>query len=248
MIAFHGSPLSGPIDRAGRFYAGRHVMVSYAYPEHIKVIADTCKSFAIDNGAFTTWRQGKQFDLVGYKRFVEEWMYHPSFAFCLIPDIIDGTERENNKLIAEWTWKSKSVPVWHFHERITRLASFVNWWPMVALGSSGKYKTPGEPDWWNRVAEFMPSICNEQGRPYCKLHGLRMLDQDIFTKLPLHSADSTNAAMNAGSISRFKGYTPAEAWARANVIADRIEANQSADCWVFQDKVQQRELLSLEMA
>lgn len=69
----------------------------------------------------------------------------------------------------------------------------------------------------------MDAICDDQGRPACRLHGLRMLDPAIFQHLPFASADSTNAAVNGGSISRFGMYAPPTAGQRADVIDDRIE-------------------------
>ena len=77
----------------------------------------------------------------------------------------------------------------------------------------------------------MNAICDEQGRPACRLHGLRMLDPAIFSRLPLASADSTNAAVNGGSISRFGMYPAPTAGQRAEVIASRIEACNSAAVW-----------------
>ena len=82
------------------------------------------------------------------------------------------------------------------------------------------------------MADAMDAICDEHGRPLCRLHGLRMLNPDIFTRLPLASADSTNAAVNCGSVSRFGMYTPPTAAQRAAVIAERIEAHNSAATWV----------------
>ena len=77
----------------------------------------------------------------------------------------------------------------------------------------------------------MDAICDDHGRPMCRLHGLRMLDPAIFQLLPLASADSTNAAVNGGSISRFGMYAPPTAGQRANVIADRIESHNSSPIW-----------------
>lgn len=65
-----------------------------------------------------------------------------------------------------------------------------------------------------------------------------MLNPAIFTLLPFSSADSTNAAVNGGSISRFGQYTPPTASQRASVIADRIEANNSAPTWLPEDQVE----------
>ena len=86
----------------------------------------------------------------------------------------------------------------------------------------------------------MNAACDEQGRPAARLHGLRMMDPEIFTRLPLASADSTNPAVNCGSLSRFGIYTPPTAAQRAAVIAERIEAQNSAPVWVRQ--VQQQAL------
>lgn len=231
MIHYHGSPISGGKQFAHRFYAGRHVMISFANPEHIDIIADVCSSFALDNGAFTTWKQGKTFDFDAYYRWVDEWQFHPAFDFAIVPDVIDGTEKDNDHLVMQWPHRrDKGVPVYHLHERPRRLAQLANWWGKVAIGSSGKWPNPGAGDWWERMAEVLRFVTTN-GRPWCKLHGLRMLNPKVFTRLPFHSADSCNASINAGSISRFGSYIPPEAAGRANVIADMIEQHQAADRW-----------------
>ena len=74
---------------------------------------------------------------------------------------------------------------------------------------------------------MIAAVCNEQGRPRCKLHGLRMMDPAIFTRLPLASADSSNAARNA-SDRDWQKYRPISAGARAAVIADNVESFNSA--------------------
>ncbi|MNN93162.1 hypothetical protein D3C81_2115550 [compost metagenome] len=84
----------------------------------------------------------------------------------------------------------------------------------------------------------MDAICDDYGRPTCRLHGLRMLDPAIFQFLPRASADSTNAAVNGGSIARFGMYTPPTAGQRANVIADRIESHNSAPIWLRETQVE----------
>ena len=245
MIHFHGSPVSGEADSAWRFYQGRHVMVSFANPEHLPIVAEVCESFCLDNGAFSAWKSGKSLDVKAYADWVEQWYQHPAFAWCVIPDVIDGTQRDNRMSIDDWmthlpsnNFRHHSVPVWHFHESTTYLAELAERFPLVALGSSGKWPTPGTESWWERVDEFMPAICDGKGRPRCKLHGLRMLNPEIFQALPLASADSTNAAVNAGSVGRFGQYPPLEAWARSCQIADRIEAYQSAAAWYKTERVE----------
>lgn len=148
--------------------------------------------------------------------------------------MIDGDEQANDVLVAEFADADLGrygVPVWHLHESLDRLARLCDEWPTVALGSSGQWATPGTAGWWARMSEAMDAICDEHGRPAARLHGLRMMDPEIFTRLPLASADSTNAAVNCGSLSRFGSYMPPTAAQRAAVIAERIEAQNSAPVW-----------------
>lgn len=196
-------------------------------------VAECCASFVFDNSAFSVWKSGGVLDVPDYVRWCETWARHPGLDWCLIPDAIEGDAAENDALIRDWPrhLRSKGVPVWHMHEPLERLADLCAAWPTVALGSSGQWATVGTASWWARMADAMDAACDEQGRPIARLHGLRMLDPRIFSRLPLASADSTNAAVNSGSLDRFGMYLPATASQRAAVIADRIEAFNSAPAW-----------------
>ena len=217
--------MTGSADNAPRFYRGRHLFCSFASPAHLGVAASCCQSFALDNGAFSAWTKGKPMDLEGYREWVQEWCRHPAFDFAIIPDVIDGTEKDNDRLLWDWIgpfgMRPWLVPVWHLHESLGRLQDLAGAWPRVALGSSGEWSTPGSESWWGRMSEAMEKICIG-GRPTCKLHGLRMLSTEIFPKLPLASADSTNASRNA------QRECPSNPIAGANCIADRIEIHPSA--------------------
>lgn len=229
MIAYHGAPMSGPLDAAARFYAGRHVLVSFSYPRHLPMVASVCSSFVLDCGAYTHWRKGGTVDVDAYMRWVSEWERHPAFSWAIIPDVIDGDEEANQALLTRCLNRFEGVPVWHLHESIGRLKWMAGAFSRIALGSSGQWSRPGSPQWWERVNEFMPTICID-GQPKTKLHGLRMLDQRITRRLPLSSADSTNAARNGGDPNRRDARLPA--WTRANHIADEIEATRTAERWV----------------
>lgn len=228
VIHYHGTPIGGTRQDAARFLMGRHALVPFSYPEDIAIVADVCQSFCLDNGAFTAWKKGGAVDVNGYMKWVLEWYRHPGFDFALIPDVIDGTEKDNDEMLRAWPKALPGVPVWHMHEPIARLSWLARSYRMVALGSSGEFSTPGTSDWWGRMNMALKAICDDKGRPICKLHGLRMLDPQVFTKLPLSSADSTNAAVNSGSLSRFGMYQPPTTAQRAAVIAARIEAHNSA--------------------
>jgi hypothetical protein len=232
MIHYHGGPIT-PLSVAHAVWKRRHAFVSFERPEQVAFAAEICQSFAIDNGAFSVWRRGAQLDVKGYVEFVDEWRRHPGFDWCLIPDVIDGTEADNDRMFAEYKQAGgdllRDVPVWHMHESFERLARLCRTWPRVALGSSGEYAEVGTPQWWQRMGEAMDFVCDEDGRPPCKLHGLRMLNPTIFSQLPLASADSTNVAQNHGR--ERKRYALSAAMG-ALAIADRIEEHASAPRWM----------------
>ena len=223
--------MGGTVADRSRFYSGRHALVPFPRRDDLGLVAEVCQSFCFDNGAFSIWRQGGELDVPGYLALVEDWNLHPGFDWALIPDVIEGTEEQNDELLGIWPRHLRGVPVWHLHESIDRLVRLGNEWPTVALGSSGDWATPGTASWWDRMDDAMVRLCDAHGRPPCRLHGLRMLDPEIFSRLPLASADSTNAVVNAGSKDRFGIYLPPTAAQRAEVIAARIEANNSAPAY-----------------
>ncbi len=236
MIHYHGTPVGGSRQDVARFLMGRHALIPFPRHEDVAIAADVCQSFCFDNGAFTVWKQGGQLDIPGYIAWCDEWHRHPGFDWALIPDVITGTEQDNDALLKDWPSHIEGVPVWHMHESIDRLVRLGNEWRTVALGSSGQWASPGTEPWWQRMSDAMVALCDANGRPPCKLHGLRMLDPMVFSKMPLASADSTNAAVNSGSLSRFGMYLPPTAAQRAAVIAERIEAHNSAPVWISQPK------------
>lgn len=210
----------------------RHAMVSYEDHRQIEEAAEICQSVVLDNGAFSAWRAGRPHDFAGYQVWATHWLRHPSVEWCVIPDVIDGTEDQNDELLAAWGLpREVSVPVYHFHESLERLERLTAY-PRIALGSSGQYATPGTPQWWTRMASIMEVLCDEDGFPRVKLHGLRMLDSVLFAHIPLSSADSCNVARNIGIDQAWSGtYTPRSKWARALVMMDRIEHHASARRW-----------------
>ncbi|EKY4114989.1 hypothetical protein AB7A53_005242 [Pseudomonas aeruginosa] len=238
MIHYHGTPIGGTLSDKSRFLAGRHALVPFPRQDDLGIVAETCQSFVFDNGAFTVWKQGGQLDVDGYLHWVDDWYRHPGFDWALIPDVIDGDEEANDRLLEQWPTHLPGVPVWHLHESLERLQRLAGAWRTVAIGSSGNWRTPGTASWWKRISAAMGAICDEHGRPRCRLHGLRMLDPKIFSRLPFASADSTNAAVNGGSIARFGMYVPPTAGQRAEVIASRIESHNSANLWVPDSQIE----------
>ena len=236
MIHYHGTPIGGTRDEVARFAVGRHFLIPFPRPEDIPIIADVGSSFILDNGAFTIWKQSGVLDVNGYISFCEQWHRHPGFDWALIPDIINGSEEENDAMLVLWPNHIAGVPVYHIGESFERLQRLAAKYKTVAIGSSGLWPNPGSSGWWNRIALIMDAICDADGKPPCKLHGLRMMDPEIFTRLPLSSADSTNVAQNKNLIRRFGIYPAPTQSQRAAVIASRIEAQNSAAYWQTQQQ------------
>ena len=206
-------------------------MVSFARPDDLELVAELCQSFALDNGAFTAWTQGKKYVPHKFFAWAEQWLRHPGCDWALAPDVIDGDEAANDALLAECR-APEFVPVWHLHESLERLERLCSSWPRVAFGSSGQYAEVSTPRWWGRMAEALNVVTDEGGMPICKLHGLRMLDSVVFAHVPFASADSTNVARNIGLDNRWSGpYVPSSQHVRAIVMIDRIESHAAARNW-----------------
>ena len=236
MIHYHGLPIT-PASAAISAVGGGHAFVSFRYPDQIGLVLEVCQSFAVDNGAFSAWKSGEPVtDWSRYYAWVADLHRYPNFDFAVIPDVIDGDEQANDDLLAEWPWQSRhahvGAPVWHMHESIDRLQRLANNWPRICIGSSGQFATVGDGKWWSRMADAMNSITDKHGLPITKLHGLRMLNIDVFSRLPLSSADSTNIAQNVGIDSKWRGtYTPVSKDSKARVIRERTEVLQGLTFW-----------------
>lgn len=238
MIHYHGTPAGGKRIDAFEFLKGRHALVPWLRQDDLPVVAEFCQSFVFDNSAFSAWNSGKTVNWDEYFKWCDEWHRHPGFDWALIPDVIDGGETDNDALIAAWPKHIRGVPVWHMHESFERLDRLCREWPTVALGSSGEWSQPNSKAWWIRMNQAMLAICDRQGRPPARLHGLRMLNTRVFSRLPLSSADSTNASVNSGALDRFGMYPASTRGERAANIAGRIEAVNSAPTFVWGDRTQ----------
>lgn len=247
MIHYHGLPIT-PETAAAVALSGGHGFVSFADPRNLGLAASVCQSFALDNGAFTAWKQGKPIaDWTPFYEWAEQCKRIPACDFAVIPDVIDGSEAENDALLAEWPLpKWFGAPVWHMHESMERLERLATAFPRVCLGSSGEFATIGTTAWWGRMAQCMRVLCNDAGEPLVKLHGLRMLNPDVFSRIPFASADSTNIGRNIGIDQAWRGtYNPPTKEARAQVMRSRIESVNAPARWGFivPDIIEQETLL-----
>jgi len=228
LIHYHGTPLTPRAEL--QKMAGKHFCVSFARPDDAAWCLSHGQSVMWDNGAFSFYTRKQETKWNKFYTWLESRLCHPHWA--VIPDVIDGTVEENWSLIKEWPHrKDCAAPVWHLNESIERLERLANEWPRISFGSTTGM-TPGSKKFWVRMASAMEAVCDAEGRPRCKLHGLRMLDPNIFSCVPFASSDSANAALNSFMYGRNFGiYQPQKRSQRANVIADRIESCNSAPVW-----------------
>lgn len=235
MIHYHGLPITPETAATVALHAG-HCFLSFAEPRNLALAAEVCQSFAIDNGAFTAWKQGKPVkDWAAFYAWAAECKRLPACDFAVVPDVIDGNEADNDALLNEWPLpRWFGAPVWHMHESLDRLERLASGWPRVCIGSSGEFATVGSVAWWGQMARAMRVVCDDEGRPMCKLHGLRMLNPDVFTRIPFASADSTNIGRNIGIDKAWRGnYMPPTKEARALVMRTRIESANAPARWSF---------------
>lgn len=247
MIHYHGLPIT-PATAAAEALAAGHAFVSWPNSDQLGVAVECCQSLAVDNGAFGAWRSGKPItDWSGYYAWAADCKKIPACDFAVVPDVIDGDEAANDALLSEWPLpKWFGAPVWHMHESLERLERLASDWTRVCIGSSGEFATIGTAAWWTRISHAMRLICDDDGRPMCRLHGLRMLNPAIFSRLPFASADSTNIGRNVGIDQAWTGsYAPAGKAARARVMRGRIESINAPARWNFQppEAIQEQGLL-----
>lgn len=213
MIKYYGTPLS-PIKIFNEAMEGRNCLIPFPNPQDFKRAVKLCDKVILDNGAFTTWGRVKKGKIENinwdehwgkYYLWVEENISFIEFFF--IPDVIDGTEEENDDLLQEFIDKykyekdgmkiiNKGVPIWHINESLERLDRLVKGYEYIAIGSAGEYATLGTFRWHRRMNEAMGVICSKDGTPKVKVHMLRCLNPKIFMMYPFYSGDSTGLAQN----------------------------------------------------
>lgn len=191
MIHYHGTPVN-PKEKLFEL-RGRCFCVSFYDPRQVLACHQIGQSVMLDNGAFSAWASGQSPDWDAYHRWCEPWLdYHTTWA--VIPDVIDGDENDNDRLVERWPHGRRGAPVWHLHESLKRLERLCHEWPRVCLGSSGEYSQPGSDRWHRRMISAFNRIA-PNGKVPCWIHMLRGLD---FAGgfYPFASADSTNIARN----------------------------------------------------
>lgn len=199
---YHGGPLWGGDELLHACYSKTGALVSFARHDQIKKIAAIGCRLVLDNGAFSTWKKaandnGMDWDAhwTNYYQWVQLWFSR--IEWFIVPDVIEGAEEENDRLVARVpsVLRSKAVPVWHSDESIERFVRLCEQFERVAIGCCGPHRSIRSPAWRRRMSDAFSAIYIER-QLKVKIHGLRMLDGRALSQFPFDSADSTNVAIN----------------------------------------------------
>ena len=206
MLKYHGTPIT-PKAVFMEAMKGRNCLIPFTQKQDLKKAFGICDKILIDNGAYTIWRQGISIDWNDYYDWIDG--IYGEINYFFIPDVIDGTEEENDLLISNYLKRysddKKGIPVWHIDESLHRLQTLMDSFDYIAFGSSGKYRQLGTEQWHKRMNDAMAIICNKGGIPKVKIHMLRCLNPKIFTQYPFYSGDSTNLAQNHSIYNSIQG-------------------------------------------
>lgn len=256
MIHYHGGPIT-PRKAAREIYRGIHALVSFANKRDIDLVAEVAQSFIIDNGAYSLWTQARRTgrtvrsrpdDWRDYERFCWRWTRHPACDWYLLPDQIEGTEEDNDRLLRYWDGPRGGVPVWHMDESLNRLERLADTYPRIAIGACGPYAAVGSKVWDVRMRAAMTLLCTypefypdedadqawfedrygPADQPRVKVHGLRMLNSRVYGRYPLASADSSFVARTIGFDHAWKWNVFGDRADRGRSLTARIDVKQSA--------------------
>lgn len=190
MLHYHGTPLTPRAELMTM--GGEHFCVSYWTPTDLAVCLQIGQSVMLDNGAFSAFTQGVEFDRKGFTEWVEQYLGHPHWA--VIPDVIDGPIEQQKQMLKEWPHpKELSAPVWHMGLSIDYLLELADNYPKICIGSTAQYWQIKSESWCRRMDEAFNALSKRRYLPW--IHGLRMLDLGG-SEYPLASADSVNVARN----------------------------------------------------
>lgn len=220
-IHYHGLPIT-PNEIIYRL-AGCCFCVSHADPRQVKLAHEIGQAVMLDNGAFSMWKAGKAVDWAGFYAWADEWLHYPT-TWAVIPDVIDGSDDENDALVSSWPHGERGAPVWHLNEPIERLLALADHWPRVCFGSSGEFAQVGTWQWHERVTDAFDELARRHRRlPW--VHMLRGM-QFAGGPYPFASLDSTNIARNHGGNITRQG-APKD----PRRMADVIDAKQCPGRW-----------------
>ena len=236
----HGTPITP--RHLLETLAGESFCVSFADPRDldrcIELVGDD-QILILDNGAFSIWQakmKGRklpkrlQFDTPAdyreaFWRWANEAQDRCPQAVAVIPDVIEGSERDN---LLELSWAlrecmadypERTMAIWHLDDSIDQLTTMAQVCNFIGMGSCAEFDVQGNKAvYMDRMRHASAAIDYVEQlharRPWVHLmRGLGVLHELV----RFESADSTNVARNHA---RHKQHGDA----RCKMMADRISA------------------------
>lgn len=201
MKLYHGTPcgnfsVSGPVLRGHRMcisfaWGASSGQKTYARPRPSALAwAKNSSHVLLDCGAYSTWTKGYTFDY----HAVCDWyraMIPLTETLVLIPDVIEGSAVENDRLIELFPGDLMpfGVPVWHTVEPIARAVSLTQTFPLIAVGACGPHRAVNKPPFFDRMIDLFDALPTQR---FHLLRGLQMAGGPF----PFVSADSTDLGQN----------------------------------------------------
>jgi hypothetical protein len=191
-IHYHGTPIT-PLTEINSV-AGEHFCVSHWRPDQDDLCHRIGQTVLLDNGAFSAWTAGTPItDWQPFLAWADRWLDYPT-TWAIIPDVITGTDDEQDALIAQWPHGRRGAPVWHLHEPVSRLLRLADEWPRICMGSSAQYRKVMSSAWQRRMDDAWRELDRHHRRsPW--VHMLRGM-QTVGQRWPFASVDSTDIARN----------------------------------------------------
>ena len=209
MIHVHGSPFSGSKNDPEVEELCAHLygvgeaggLVSFMGRSQTELVIKHGKKTWFDNGAFSKWKELKKKGTLGGFDWDKHWTkfylwlmkhYH-QIDYFFIPDVIEGSEEENDRLIKSvpFMFREKAVPVWHTVESIDRFVRLCKEFDYVAIGACGPHEVIMSDACQQRLNEAFEEAYWREGLR-TKIHGLRMTDNRVVARFPFYSCDSTS--------------------------------------------------------
>ena len=205
MRLIHGTPITPKRHLAQ--LKGESFCVSYAYPEQLHDVGPLVPETGIlllDNGAFTAWKQGREYDTAGFWDWANAAQDLYPNAVAVIPDVIEGDEADNLMQASLAIrgglakYPERCMFVWHTNDSMEQLKTAAMLFNFIAIGSCAEHDIQKHwPAFYARARKasaFIDGVELMTGRrPW--IHVMRGLGK--FHKFPrFDSADSTNVARN----------------------------------------------------
>jgi len=225
MRLIHGTPITP--KRHLEQLRGESFCVSYAYPEQLHDAGPLVPASGIlllDNGAFTTWKQGRPFDEAGFWSWANAAQEIYPEAVAVIPDQIEGTEADNLMMAARAIrgglakYPERCMFVWHTNDSMAQLKKAAALFNFIAIGSCAEHdiqqQFPAFVARCRKASAMVDAVELATGRrPW--IHVMRGLGK--FHKFPrFDSADSSNIARNHCRTKHHPNHV--------RVMADRIKS------------------------